>query len=172
MIVSVWGLLRGLSVRYYVFVFISVFVPVVVTYLPDEYLGLSLVKLVPIFAAWGLGVLLVLAFLLRRDSAEAEQGVDRKLGETSVEVQLLREEHSGKIADLQEQLKETDRVMRAAFEDINVVLPPSRVSLRAIGAVGGFSGSPTLRVGGGSRTLRLRRWILRQVRRIWKWVVG
>jgi hypothetical protein len=112
----------------------------------------------------------------KEQKRSAELSVDQKIDEVLGHLRDLENkcnENAGKIAGLEDQIDEVDRVTRSAFEGIGVDLPGRRFSIRA--GVSSFEiqvSAATVEVRGGSRMARLRRWWERQVRRSRLWVWG
>ena len=128
-----------------------------------------------IYATWCLVALLLMGSMVRAQQADVDWRIAEKVDEVLDQLRGLEtksEESAAIITGLQDQIDELDRVMRTAFEEIGVSPPPRRVLLRANAIMGVGSISAAVLVVGGSRMVRLRRWIQRQARRIWIRVWG
>ena len=118
--------------------------------------------------------MLSMALVLKRDRSNAEQFVSRELDVVSGEVRTLREQHGdlkeqhrGSIEDLQRQIDGQDEVFRSAFEELGVVLPGRRISVRAKPiAFSVMVSDATVNVRGGSKWARF----LRLFRRFGRWL--
>ena len=166
MILKAWRLLRLLSLREYMGTIFTVLLPV----LPISLFNLSVIWILLTYVVWCPFALLLIASMLKEQKGSVEQRVDTGIDEVLSQLRELEnkyDENAVRIAGLEEQVDEVDRVMRTAFEESGVALPGRSYAVRA--GVSGFSlqvSSPTVELGGGSRMARLRRWGNRQVQRI------
>ena len=173
MILNAWRVLRLLSLREYLVTVFTVLLPV----LPISVVfNWSPIWGSLIYGVWGLVALLLIASMLKEQKESADQSVEQKIDEVSGQLRDLEnkyDENAAIIAGLEEQVAEVDRVMRAAFEGIEVDLPARRYSLRAsVSSLSIMGSEATVEVRGGSRRARLRCWVNSKVRRIWTFVWG
>ena len=171
MILGVVRPLKSLSVRHYIVILFTIFFPTIVPSLVSSGIG-GLVLVVFVYLVWPAIVVLSVASMLKGDKSKAEQSVDQKLKGLSSELQLLKEEHKRTTAGLKDQVTEIDRVMRSAFEELGVVLPPRRTLLRADMVGGAASGGAALSVRSPKRLVRFRHWVWRHALRFWRWFYG
>ena len=169
MIFRLVGLLKALSRPHYLMIVVTIILPVAVTSFIAYGFSCLVVGLV---GGWSLTVLVSVAWMLNHDKSVAERNVDWKLEGLSKEVGTLRDDQTNATADLQDQVSETNRVMRSGFEELGLVLPPRRISLRASLT----SGPATFSASGIGRSpnklVRWCRWVRRRVRRLSQIVIG
>ena len=178
MILKVRRLFKSLHWYHHVMIIVTILVPLILSVVLPLWLPDYLVVQVILYAAASLGLLvlaeLAVGFALERDRSKAERFVSQEVNVVSGEVRTLREQHGElierhgySIGDLRRQIDDQDEVFRSAFEELRVVLPGRRVSLRAKPI--DFSvmvSAATVNVRGGSKWARF----LRLFPRFWRWL--
>ena len=154
-------------------VLLPAIVPAVIAYFAPDSIALRVIFYVAAFLVWSVSAVLAVAAMLKRDRSGAEQMVSQKIEALSAQIGKLREEHEDSRADLRQQVNDLEDVVRSTLkEDLGIVLPPRRVSLRARAVAGSPTASATLSVVGGSKLARLRQWFRRAMRQLWGVVYG
>ena len=181
MILGVLRLFRIPSLYHYRTIIITILLPAIVPLsggfsAPDI---LRVLFYVLVFLVWSVVTVLSVASMLKRDRSDAELLLNHKIEALSAQIDRLREEHEDHDhedlrADLRQQVNDLEEVVRATLkENLGVVLPPRRVSLRAKAFHIGLSWNVgKMIVDGGSRVARFRQWVRRKIRRIWEVVYG
>ena len=182
MILWVRGRFRNLSSHHYWMIFVTVFVPILtggVTFVTSFAVDCLVVRVMiyaGLFLVWALFAVIVVAWMVEKDMAEARRLVSQQTGPLAEQVNRLEEEHGGLIADVRLQVEDLESRTRSTFETLGAVLPPRSVSLRARTVSADMTMSAVLGKSGGSKWARLRQWLLRQlgrsVRRVWEVVYG
>ena len=169
---SLW-LFRSLSLYHYRTIIITILLPAIVPtslafFCPD----ILWVIYVLAFLVWSVVAFLVVASMLKRDRSDAELVLNQNIEALSAQIDRLREEHEEHEdlrADLRQQVNDLEEVVRSTLkEDLGVVLPPRRVSLRAKALLASLS----LDVANGIVVGGFRQWVRRKIRRIWEVVYG
>ena len=179
MILDALRLFRSLSRYHYRTIIITILLPAIVP-TSQAFFGPDILRVifyVPAFLVWSVVAFLAVASMLKRDRSDAEQLMNHKIEALSAQIDRLREEHEEHEdlrADLRQQVNDLEEVVRATLkENLGVVLPPRRVSLRAKAFHIGLSWNVgKMIVDGGSRVARFRQWVRRKIRRIWEVVYG
>ena len=177
MYLSALRLFRSLSRYHYRTIIITTLLPVigtpVIAYFGPDSLVLRFVLYVGAFLVWSVFAVLAVASMLRRDRSEAEQLASLEIEALSGQISRLREEHEESRMDHRQQANDLEEVVRSTFEELGVVLPPRRISIRAKGIHFGIMTSvANVSVSGGSKVTRLRRWFRRVKRRLREVVYG
>jgi hypothetical protein len=180
MIVGSRRLLGNLSRHHCIAVFLTVILPVIGPWLidsfaPDYFLLRAVVYVVAflLWSLWALWALLAVAWVVSREKSEAEQFVAPKIDSLSRRISSLEEQTEDLSVDLLREADNLEEVVRTTLsEELEVVLPPRPVSLRARATAGRPTISANLTVVGGSKLARLREWLRRKARRIWEVVYG
>ena len=164
------------SSYHYRMIIVTILVPViltvVVTYLPIDCLVVHVIIAVVVFLVWALFAVIVVALMVKRDMAEASQLVSQRTGPLAEQVRMLKEEHGDLIADLRLQVEDLETRSRLTLEKLGAELPPKSVSVRLRAVAGVPTASATVRVSGGSKWARLRRWFRYAMRRVKEVVYG
>ena len=126
-----------------------------------------------VFLVWSVIAVVVLASTLKKDRSEAEQLVSQPVEALSGRIGKLEEEHGDLRVDLRQEVDNLEEAVRSTFEQLGVVLPPRRISIRAKAFHISASWSvANVTVVGGSKVARLRKWFRRSMRRLWEVVYG
>ena len=182
MVLRVIRLFKSLTRYHYIAIFITILLPVTgpgcIADIGREYqLKQEMLDVVALFI-WSIWVVLAVALMVRRDRSEAKQMVEPQIAALSGRISSLEKQHLEKqYRDLSvDLLREVDNleevVRRTLSEELEVVLPPRPVSLRARVTAGRPTVSSNLTVVGGSKLARLREWLRQKARRIWEVVYG
>ena len=167
---------RNLSHYHYAVIVLTIFVPVilglVVAYPAFECLLVRVIVYVALFLVWALFVVIVVALVVERDAAVVNRLVSQHADPLGEQVNRLKEEHDGLIADVRLQVEDLESRTRATFETLDVDLPPKTVYLRGAMTAGASISSATLNVSGGSRWGPLRQRFRRAMRKTWEVVYG
>ena len=184
MVTWVWRRVRSLTKRQLAAVAVTVIFPVlppiVLSFFPVTFSDCWFVQVAyyGIYVGWIPVALLMMATMLKDDSARAEQRVEHRLEEFLVEVkrldQQLEERRAQEEKALRDEINLTDQMMRDGFAQMGVDLPPRPVHLRARGELGGvLTGKATLSVSGPrGKWPRFRYWCRRAGRTMWRWFWG
>ena len=132
---------------------------------------LQVVLYVVAFLVWSVIAVVVFASTLEKDKSEAEQLVAQKVEALKGRIGKLEEEHLDLRVDLRQEVDNVvdnlEEAVRSAFEQLGVVLPPRRTSIRARASHICLSMSaPNSTVVGGSKVARLREWFRRWLREV------
>ena len=164
---------RRLSGRQRGVVFYTVILPTLVMQPLLILFSPSLPVVVGINLLWCVVATMILASAMNDDRTTTERLVDQKAAHLSGAFSQLREDFEDAKADYRQRLDELERVMRNAFAELDVVLPPRRISLRGRATSGPPSTSlANLSVKGRSKMRRFRLWIRRAWRRVWEMIYG
>ena len=167
-------LFRIPSRYHYFMIIVTILLPaigtsIIINFGPDCLVMRSLLY-VGAFLSWSTFVVVAVAAMLERDRSEVAQLVDQQIGALPDRIRMLEEDHG----DLREDLpQEVEKVVRSTLEELGLVLPPRRVTLRAKPLIVNASiSAPNLTVVGGSKVARLRQWFRRVMRQLWEVVYG
>ena len=177
MILGALRLFKSLSAYHYLAILLTVIFPVIgprlVAYIAPDCLLLRAIVYVAAFLLWSLWAVLAVAWMVSRERSEAEQFVAPKIELLSRQISSLEEQTEDLSVDLLREVDNLEEVVRTTLsEELEVVLPPRPVSLRARATAGRPTASFNLTVVGGSKLARLREWLRRKARRIWEVVYG
>ena len=176
MILWVWDRFSILSFYHYGMIFVTIVVPVVLTWvvtnLPIDSWMVRLIIALVVFLIWVLVAVIVVALVVKRDMAEASQLVSQRTGPLSEQVRRLEEEQADLISDLRIQVEDLENRTRSAFERLGGDLPPKSVRVRARATSGVPTVSATVRVSGGGKWARLRQRFRHVMRLVWEVVYG
>ena len=165
-----------LSQRHYLLIVVTILVPVafpmIMGYISIGCLWVRIAIDVVVFLIWAVFVVVVVSRLVERDANEANESIATQLGPLTDGLQNLREEHNGSIEDVRQRIQDLEDRTRSALEGLDAHLGPATVNLRATVRAGSPTASATLRVSGGSRWARIRRWFLQKRRWIREFVWG
>ena len=172
---------RSLPVHHRITIFITILLPVIwlpviwtplIAYITCDPV-LQVVLHVVVFLLWSVIAVVAFASTLKKDKSEVEQLVAQQVEALSGRIGKLEEDHGDLRVDLRQEVDNLEEAVRSTFEQLGVVLPPRRISLRAKAFHIGLSMSaPNLTVGGGSKVARLWEWFRRSMRRLWEVVYG
>ena len=161
-------LFRIPSRYHYFMIIVTILLPaigtsIIINFGPDCLVMRSLLY-VGAFLSWSTFVVVAVAAMLERDRSEVAQLVDQQIGALPDRIRMLEEDHG----DLREDLpQEVEKVVRSTLEELGLVLPPRRVTLRAKPLIVNASiSAPNLTVVGGSKVARLRQWFRRVMRQL------
>ena len=172
MILRVVRLLASLSRTQYVVIFATIIFPALgFQFLPSSTVGDLIIRPI-IYVLWSAIAVLFVALMLREDKSKAEKNVDQKFKNLTDEIQEVKDDLKHKKNGLQDQVDEINKVMRTAFKELNVVLPPPSVFLRVEFNAGAAHMSAKVTVNNRKKMTRFRFWFKRQSRRFWRWVYG
>ena len=175
-ILSILRRFRSLPVHHRITVFITILLPViwppVIAYIARD-LVLQVVLHVAVFLVWSVIAVVALASTLRKDRSDAEQLVAQHAKALSGRIGKLEEEQGDLRVDLRQEVDNLEEAVRSTFEQLGVVLPPRRISIRAKGFHVSLSVSvANVTVVGGSKVARIRKWFRRSMRLLWEVVYG
>ena len=136
------------------------------------HVGLSLWAEALVYVGWAILAAQMVAYMVERDSREHKEGFEQHIEPLADELERQRVDFTRRMTGLEEQIREVDRVMRAAFAESGVELPPRRIQLSGEVAFDPPSGSAELGVWGRKWYVRLWRWTLGYARRFLKFVWG
>ena len=165
-----WRKLRVLSPREYLAIVVTVLLPV----LPISLFNWSVGCILLIYAGWCPVAVLLIASAHKEQQEGSERSVNEKVEEVSGQLQTLGERHDetvATLAGLEQQVDQVNRVMRTAFEEIGVDLPPRRHEVSA-GAVSWEVrlSAAAVTVRSGRWWVRLRRWVMAKAQWVKSWV--
>ena len=176
MILRIKRCFRSLPVHHRITIFITMLLPAfwppVLAYIARDPV-LHVVLHGAVFLVWSVIAVVVLASTLKKDRSEAEQLVSQPVEALSGRIGKLEEEHGDLRVDLRQQVDDLEEVVRSTLsEELEVVLPPRPISIRARFTAGSPRMSATLTVVGGSKAARLRQLLRRAMSRLWEVVYG
>ena len=172
MILMIKRCFRSLPVHHRITIFITMLLPAFWSSVL-VYIARDPVLYGAVFLVWAVIAVVVLASTLKKDRSEAEQLVSQPVEALSGRIGKLEEEHGDLRVDLRQEVDNLEEAVRSTFEQLGVVLPPRRISLRAKAFHISASWSvDNLTVVGGSKVARLRKWFRRSMRRLWEVVYG
>ncbi len=137
-----------------------------------EFLWLNLWAETLVYFGWAVLATLMTAYMVEKDSRENKEGIEQRIEPLTDELERHRNDSTRRIISLEDQIRQVDQVMRAAFEECRVSLPPPQVPLSAHLTFGAASGSAKLQVRHQRWYRRFWLWILCYARGIWKLVWG
>ena len=176
MILSILRRFRSLPVHHRITIFITILLPVIwplfIAYIARD-LVLQVVLHVAVFLVWSVIAVVALASTLKKDRSEAEQLVAQQVEALSGRIGKLEEEHGDLRVELRQEVDNLEEAVRSTFEQLGVVLPPRRISIRAKAFhISLNTSAANLTVVGGSKVARLRKWFRRSMHRLWEVVYG
>ena len=169
MVLWLVGLLRALSRPHYLMIVVTIILPVVVTSLIAYGFSSLVVGLV---SGWSLTVLTSVAWMLKHDRSVADQSVDVKIEDISLENKRSREQSVREITNLTTRLEWMQHDMHSGFQELGVSIPRRVVELQGSASVGGVHATGRLSVIRVGRIARLRSRILGCAHRTWRWFYG
>ena len=135
MIRPFWDCYLSLSKLHRLVVVVTIVLPVAVPtflrYFSVENLWLLIAMDLVAISVWFLVVVVVVALLIRYDSAAARQLVESRVHPLEGQVDELEDEHRRAIRGVRTDFLELERRTRSAIEDLGGSLPPRDVSLSA-----------------------------------------
>ena len=165
-------LLASLSRTQYLVILATIISPAIgFQFLPSSTPGELIIRPI-IYVIWSAIAVLFVALMLREDKSKAEEGVNQKIKNLSNEVQTLKSEHQGLITGLGDRIDDVNSVMRDAFSQLNVTLPPPTVIGRPLPV------NWKIQVSSVKVTLKQNRlkhswqFVKQQAKRIKRWVYG
>ncbi len=165
-----------LSLGHYLMIVVTIVVPVVfptvIGYFLIERLLVRVVIDIVVILIWSIFVVVVVSKLVEREDREVSQLVEWKVGEVRGQLNRLNREHRGATADVRSQLEDLEERLRSSLESMGVELRPKTAYIRAQAMSGVPKVSASLRMTGGSRLARMRRWFRRSRSLVWEKVWG
>ena len=178
MFLSALRLFKSLSGYHYRTIILTMLLPVIgppmIAYFGPDRLVFQVILYFGAFLIWSVFAVIAVASMLGRDRSEAEHLVAQQVEGLSGQISRLEQGQEDLSADVRQRFKDLEETVRTTLkEELNVVLPPPPISVRARGVVGSFSVSgATVTVSGGGKVARFRHWTRRKCRRLWEVVYG
>ena len=159
MVLRLWRRWNRLHFRHKVQILVIVAPPMAFRFLVHEELSLWAEALA--YVGWAILAAQVIAYMVEKDSRELIESLKQHIKPLAVELDDQKEESKRRMTGLEAQFRQVDQVMRAAFRESGIDLPPVRVQLSALAVSGPSSSTAELRI-------RCRRWY----KRLWRWTLG
>ena len=168
--------LKILSTYHYTTIFITILLPALFSLAISYFelvLVLKIVLTVAVFPVWSVFAVLAVASMLTHDRSKAEQLITQQVGALPGRIRKLEEGQQDLRVDLRQEVDNLEKTVRSTFEELEVVLPPRRISIRPKPVRFSFIVSAAnVNVVGGSKVARLRLWLRRAMRWLWEVVYG